>query len=155
MRILDVAIDMGFIARSPPHGTSIADQTQAHDLAIDELVGAVRLLMDSIITTGASHISRLEARSSAERLAQRLDHAVRIKRKRLKDHYADEDQGAQRNMMAQFVGAAADTAVGANADSKINTSTPAKSPNALADAGVDSAGTSSTEGEGAQGDGED
>jgi hypothetical protein len=154
LRILDVAIDMGFIARSPPHGTSIAHQTQAHDLAIGELIDVVRLLMDSIVTTGASHISRLEARSSAERVAQRLEHAVRIKAKRLKNYYADGDMEAQKNMMKQFVSAAPGAAAGTKDGSTTNAITNKKHPNASAGADASSTNTSSTEDEGAEGDDE-
>jgi hypothetical protein len=97
---LDIAIDGGFVTR--PALTSV-QQTKIHDAAIDELVAAVRSFLHLIVPGGgASLISRLEARSAAERLAQRLEHAVRIRSKGPKNWYAEGDQDNLNTLMDKW-----------------------------------------------------
>jgi hypothetical protein len=98
---LDTAIDSGFVSRP----TSIsAEQTQAHDLAIDELTTAVRSLLDNIVPGGgASLISRLEARSAAERLSQRIELAARITSKGPRNWYAEGDRETNHDLMDKWL----------------------------------------------------
>jgi hypothetical protein len=60
---------------------------RAFNESVDQLSEVVKSLRDKILTTGATHISRLECRSSLERLSQRLDFAVRTREVKRKDWY--------------------------------------------------------------------
>jgi hypothetical protein len=94
IRILDAAIDSGFI--------SLQSSRTIHDSAIDELEKAVRSLTNQIVTSGSSAFSKIDARDAGERLAQRLECAVRLKAKPPKNHYEGIDTETQRQFMSDW-----------------------------------------------------
>ena len=80
--MLDVGIDAGFsdlafLAHTSPEGRQAKESEAAFNASVDLLSSAVRDIQSRIIAGGASHISRLEAKGTADRVAQRLDSAVR------------------------------------------------------------------------------
>lgn len=109
---LDVAIDTGFHPHPAPADQQISHQlhithrlNREHDANLDLLIAAVKEVFDSIIPLGAASLSRLEARGRAERLAQRLEQAVRIEPKGGKDWYEEDrkQEEKKKQFMEQFI----------------------------------------------------
>jgi hypothetical protein len=75
-------------------------EEDSHSAHISALTATIRDMSAKIVTSGASHISRLEAKSAIDRLEQRLRHAVRRVKERPRDWYLvgkeNDEEGMKR-----------------------------------------------------------
>lgn len=82
----------------------ISDAEKQFNHSIDKLVYTLEKIRDRIVTTGATHISRLEARSAIERLLQRLQFAVRTRAVERRDWYRNNGSGSGNDVMQGQLG---------------------------------------------------
>jgi hypothetical protein len=113
LKNLDIGIDCGFsdlafLSRgSPP--TPGAESVSAKELEIkfnsdiDMLAAAFRDVESGIVAGGASHISRLEVKGTAQRAADRLHLAVRTRPAQAKDWYAKGSEESD-DFMKRWIG---------------------------------------------------
>lgn len=102
--ILDIAIDDGL---SMSRSIKKAD-IDAFDREVDALAARIKTMFGSILDSGASHMTRTEAKEALERVHYRLVYGVRTKpvpRKNLFDSLGDLDKVNQveRAWMADFL----------------------------------------------------
>jgi hypothetical protein len=113
-RILDIAIDDGFIlpaetaAKPPAPKKGVLPSKKEEDpysLHVAALADLMRSTAAKIVTNGASHISRLDAKSTLERIEQRLRHALQRQDSRSKDWYVrnDGDEDGMRKFVMSAV----------------------------------------------------
>ncbi|TLD07893.1 hypothetical protein PgNI_10612 [Pyricularia grisea] len=81
LRLLDIAIDDGF------------GRKQANfDTQVDELTAALKSIWSNIIATGGGHSSRLDAKTLAEWIPDRLKYTVRTRRPPKSNIYSTEEE---------------------------------------------------------------
>ncbi|KAI9804983.1 MAG: hypothetical protein M1833_006286 [Piccolia ochrophora] len=99
--LLDTAVDDG---ASPAH---VADKDVADKFNrdVDYLAKAVKALFAQIVDTGASHLSRTEAKEAVGRLQSRLVYSVRTRRAKRKNVFGDDGNRASggAGSMAKFL----------------------------------------------------
>jgi hypothetical protein len=101
--MLDVALDAGFT----DFAFLVDEDKQAEkqfNENIDRLTNAVRDMTARIVDAGAAHMSRTEAKVMAERLAQRLEFAVRTKEKPPKDWFGEHERTAMKKWVIKKEG---------------------------------------------------
>ncbi|KAJ9631886.1 hypothetical protein H2203_000286 [Taxawa tesnikishii (nom. ined.)] len=108
-KILDVALGAGFsdfaFIPSSPHvelqsQTTPTPEESAFNASIDALVSQLRVIIARIKDAGAVHLARAECKGVLERLAYRLEGAVRTRPKPKKDVFAVHERNA---LMDRFV----------------------------------------------------
>jgi hypothetical protein len=103
LSMLDIALDAGFSDFGFLENTNRHAEKQFND-SIDHLTNAVRDLTARIVDAGAAHMSRTEAKVMAERLAQRLEFAVRTKEKPPKDWFGEQERREKEEFMRGWIG---------------------------------------------------
>lgn len=101
--ILDIGVDDG----DPPGADDNPQLEQNFNARVDQLAKAINTIFTKIVDTGASHISRTEAKDRLEAFHSRLTFAVRTKRKIKKDIFGDAmpvgGVSAQPGSLANFL----------------------------------------------------
>jgi hypothetical protein len=112
IKTLDVGIDCGFSDFSFLQEPETEDQETRQlrkkqgaefNTGIDMMVSQVKTITSRIVAGGAKHMVRLEAKAAAERLAQRLEFAVRTTEKKRKDWYGEDEDSVRREFMENWV----------------------------------------------------
>jgi hypothetical protein len=117
LKTLDIGLDCGFsnlafLSSGPPPPIPTVESVAAKELEnkfnshIDTMASAFRDVESRIVAGGASHISRLEAKGTAQRAADRLHLAVRTKPAKAKDWYAKGSEESD-GFMKRWVGSGA------------------------------------------------
>lgn len=119
LSLIDVGIDCGFASQlhqylshisNPPNPTTQAAKDikaaeAQFNAEVDLLIKPVRTLSRSIIDAGASHIAKTDAKAVVEALLERLQFAVRTKRKPKMSFFDDtpESKGNVKLMDQYFI----------------------------------------------------
>jgi hypothetical protein len=122
LRMLDVALDAGFsdFAFLSKSSTCTATEVQTNErpvikqvnekeiefnAGVDMIVKRIREIMAKVVDTGASHMRRTEAKSTADRMVHRVEASVRTKPKAARDWFSDgREDTVSKAFMESFVG---------------------------------------------------
>ena len=99
--ILDIALDDG---RLPENITEDREVEKEFNKQVDELSSIVKSMFTKILDTGASHMTRTEAKEVLEALHARLEYAIRTKPKQKASLFGDLPGSESKSFMSKFLG---------------------------------------------------
>jgi hypothetical protein len=122
LSMLDVALDIGFSdftflpknetgttadnqANGRPAKLQVNEEENEFNAGIDMIAKRIREIMAKVVDTGASHMRRTEAKSTADRVVHRLEGSVRTKPKAARDWFGSgREDTVSKAFMESFVG---------------------------------------------------
>ncbi|KAI4154498.1 MAG: hypothetical protein LQ340_001655 [Diploschistes diacapsis] len=98
MSLLDIGIDDG----DRPSDPLDAAVERKFNKGVDELLEAIKYMSSRIVDSGASHMSRTEAKEVLVAMDSRLHYAVRTKPRPKKSVFGDVERSGSSNFMRKF-----------------------------------------------------